>query len=57
MLKPTDDKEKDLYDGVVRINQAVEQLVRQAPEQDLWDPASLPHETARAGFCDGGHRG
>jgi lauroyl/myristoyl acyltransferase len=35
-LERTGDKQKDLYAGVVRVNQAIEQIVRRAPEQYLW---------------------
>jgi KDO2-lipid IV(A) lauroyltransferase len=36
VLERTGDKQKDLYAGVVRVNQAIEQIVRRAPEQYLW---------------------
>jgi KDO2-lipid IV(A) lauroyltransferase len=36
VLEHTGDKQKDLYAGVVRVNQAIEGLVRRAPEQYLW---------------------
>lgn len=36
VLERTGDKEADLLAGVTRVNAAVEQLVRQAPDQYLW---------------------
>jgi KDO2-lipid IV(A) lauroyltransferase len=36
VLTPTGDKQADLLAGVTRVNAAVEELVRQAPEQYLW---------------------
>jgi KDO2-lipid IV(A) lauroyltransferase len=36
VLERTNDKAADLLAGVTRVNAAVEQLVRQAPEQYLW---------------------
>jgi KDO2-lipid IV(A) lauroyltransferase len=36
VLRRTGDKQADLHAAVVRINQAIERLVRLAPEQYLW---------------------
>ncbi|MEO6597415.1 MAG: hypothetical protein ABIP94_21950 [Planctomycetota bacterium] len=36
VLARTGDQERDLYDGVLRVNQALERLVRRAPDQYLW---------------------
>ena len=36
VLERPGDKQKDLYAGVVRVNQVIEGLVRRAPEQYLW---------------------
>lgn len=36
VLEQTGDKEKDVYAGVVAVNQSLEELIRRAPEQYLW---------------------
>jgi len=36
VLERTGDKQKDLYAGVVRVNQVIEDIVRRSPEQYLW---------------------
>jgi KDO2-lipid IV(A) lauroyltransferase len=45
----TGDKQRDLHAAVVRVNQALEQLIRRAPEQYLW-----VHDRYRTKPPDGG---
>lgn len=63
-LTPTGDREADLEAGVRRVNQAVEAMIRRAPEQYLWihdryrtkRPAGSPraHDDAHDGDDDSG---
>jgi KDO2-lipid IV(A) lauroyltransferase len=36
VLQRTGDRQQDLYEAVVRVNQTIEKLIRRAPEQYLW---------------------
>lgn len=55
VLTATGDKAKDLLAGVERVNRAIEELVRRAPEQYLWIHDRYRTQPAPAAAGDDGH--